>query len=125
GGDLVEARHLEGDVVDARAALVEEAVEEAVVPHGREGLRGPPTVQRSTPPTEGAGRLTIGGDSAQRAHEHLGRIHHPGHADCDVIEADPGHGPSCYPTAQGQLGGATGTMYPNGRVDPGESCRYP
>jgi hypothetical protein len=128
GGDLVEARHLERDVVDARAALVEETVEEAVVSHGLEDLDGPTALERPRPKTEDVGRLTIGGDAAQCAHEHLGRIHHPGHADCDVIEADPGHGPSCYPTAQGR--GSKGddvseTMYQTGRVDPGASCRYP
>jgi hypothetical protein len=100
GGDLVEARHPEGDVVDARAPLVEEAVEEAVVPHGLEDLDGPASFERPRTPAEDAGRLTIGGNAAQRAHEHLGRISHPGQADCDVIEPDPGHGPSCYPTAQ-------------------------
>src|SRR6266540_4397494 len=85
---LIEARHLEGHVVNAGAALGQEAMEKAVAAEGLEDLDAAAAFEAPDGPDEGAtGGPAVFGHAAQRALEKSRHLRDTRHGNRDVIEA--------------------------------------
>src|SRR4030095_17075468 len=85
---LVEARHLEGDVVNARPALGEEAVDESRWPHRLDELDAAAPVESIGAPGERPRGISGIGNAAQHAGEKGRGIGHSRHPEGDVVEED-------------------------------------
>jgi thioredoxin 1 len=89
---FAEIRHLERDVMDAPAASRQEAVQEAVRPHGLQDLDAAPAREHPGGPPEGPGGLAPVGHASEDGDQGGGRVGDARQGDDDMIELDRGIG---------------------------------
>jgi hypothetical protein len=94
---VVEARHLERDVMHARAARVEEATQEAVVAARLEDLDAPATLELPLAEAKDVRGHSEERRAAEHAHEIRRRVGDAPRRDGDVVELDHGHQRSSVP----------------------------
>src|SRR3972149_6519777 len=105
--DVVEARHLEGDVVETRTPLREKSAEEARGAEGLDDLDAAAALEAVGAPGVGPGWAADVGHAAPLSRAEGPRVGHLRHAEGDVVEGDGLHPPSPYPLPRG---GGEGSM---------------